>query len=550
MKKFFNIKNPFEDIYNNFVIWLTGRPAAFLAFFNNLAKGNLAVTTNSLLRWTIFFGSIAFFIIYFVFEMERYVHANMNVLDVIKLSDREFYNFLLENSSLLGPDGEFIPPEMGNIGSLITDPGGILYTLQDSARLSFQIYLKKTILQGLTIEAFGIMLKVIAFIRFVILSIRFNIPTGFIMATISYLAAYVYYIDMVTYCTERIFQIHMIGNYIGGPKPENSAQYTYLSYLKKELMFIKRYYVKTRKSLLMAPVSYVSTIFDSMQTIRQVPHEFGFHSKVYYIDPASIIMNGVTRSLANLLDKPESYWPNEIKIPIIGITFNTIALVGSIYKGFIGCYYYLSDQVFQPITNWFFQIAKGVASDLAYILFIRIAKQWIPYFIRWHSTMLKLFAMVRGWIFVILDRLMLYTKNYLIPNYKETYRLARSVGSLPDQEKLPLDILKIQVSFTIQYFIILVVISFSVYGALHAICGQYYYIPLLTENSEVHVGYRDDNSLYSGGFTSWQDLEDKEKWKKKWHGVFGRGTDNVPLILIIFDFIKSLFVKFFRLFKR
>ena len=141
MKKFFNIKNPFEDVYNNFVIWLTARPPVFLAFFNNLAKGNFAVTTNSLLRWTIFFGSIAFFIIYFVFEMERYVHANMNVLDVIKLSDREFYNFLLENSSLLGPDGEFIPPEMGNIGSLITDPGGILYTLQDSARLSFQIYL-------------------------------------------------------------------------------------------------------------------------------------------------------------------------------------------------------------------------------------------------------------------------------------------------------------------------------------------------------------------------------------------------------------------------
>ena len=42
-------------------------------------------------------------------------------------------------------------------------------------------------------------------------------------------------------------------------------------------------------------------------------------------------------------------------------------------------------------------------------------------------------------------------------------------------------------------------------GLLHATCGQYFYIPFLTENTEIHIGKRPQNSIYSGGYTSWQE---------------------------------------------
>jgi hypothetical protein len=40
---------------------------------------------------------------------------------------------------------------------------------------------------------------------------------------------------------------------------------------------------------------------------------------------------------------------------------------------------------------------------------------------------------------------------------------------------------------------------------LHALCGQYFYIPFFTENVELHIGERNKLDKYSGGYTAWQD---------------------------------------------
>ena len=49
------------------------------------------------------------------------------------------------------------------------------------------------------------------------------------------------------------------------------------------------------------------------------------------------------------------------------------------------------------------------------------------------------------------------------------------------------------------------------FGLLHAFSGQYFYFPFLVENAELHIGPRSKNSIYSGGQTSWQDSEEKDK---------------------------------------
>lgn len=57
---------------------------------------------------------------------------------------------------------------------------------------------------------------------------------------------------------------------------------------------------------------------------------------------------------------------------------------------------------------------------------------------------------------------------------------------------------------------------------------------------ELHIGKRPKESVYSGGYTSWQDKTEQEKnlqrtLPKVWFGWFGRGTDKLPVILSLFS---------------
>ena len=58
----------------------------FGRLFNNLANGNLVITTNDFLRWTIFIGTTAFLLIYLDFRMDYYIKSNIKILKDIELS--------------------------------------------------------------------------------------------------------------------------------------------------------------------------------------------------------------------------------------------------------------------------------------------------------------------------------------------------------------------------------------------------------------------------------------------------------------------------------
>ena len=77
-------------------------------------------------------------------------------------------------------------------------------------------------------------------------------------------------------------------------------------------------------------------------------------------------------------------------------------------------------------------------------------------------------------------------------------------------------------------FIISFHLSLIFFGLFHAIWGQYFYFPFIVENTELHIGPRPKNSIYSGGNTSWQDEKEKNirrVFPKFWYGWFGRGTN-------------------------
>ena len=96
--------------------------------------------------------------------------------------------------------------------------------------------------------------------------------------------------------------------------------------------------------------------------------------------------------------------------------------------------------------------------------------------------------------------------------------------------------------------VVLTHIGIILFGLFHAIWGQYFYFPFFVENTELHIGPRPKNSIYSGGNTAWQDSEEKNVnrlFPKLWFGWFGRGSKNQfqfgrNLIKLMKKFLKKL----------
>jgi len=90
------------------------------------------------------------------------------------------------------------------------------------------------------------------------------------------------------------------------------------------------------------------------------------------------------------------------------------------------------------------------------------------------------------------------------------------------------------------------------FGLLHAVWGQYFYFPFLVENTELHIGPRPKNSIYSGGQTAWQDEKEantQRKFTRLWYGWFGSGTGENWITGPLKQFFKTNITKFVRLFK-
>ena len=91
------------------------------------------------------------------------------------------------------------------------------------------------------------------------------------------------------------------------------------------------------------------------------------------------------------------------------------------------------------------------------------------------------------------------------------------------------------------------------FGLLHAIYGQYFYIPLFVETTELHIGPRPKNSIYSGGNTAWQDEKQANiyrKFPKLWYGWFGNGTKTNWITGPVQTFFRKSVQKVIRLFKK
>lgn len=354
---------------------------------------------------------------------------------------------------------------------------------------------------GLCIADLDRMIIFILIIRFILISLRYNVLTSTIITCTSAIAAYIWYNKFLTLVLS--FE-------------QGLTKLTYTRKLAVDSMQIRDILTGTVKD-----VNYKIRITNPVG-IFMFALGNGSIQEGHRIDPISMFV---------------SILPNRFGI-----------------KYCCECVYYLFYRRIIPYSIRFYKILHRQFYSIAlYTIITRMNKKYCPYLIRWHWTMYFLIGGIdRSFLFLI-RRIDYYMVFHLLPEMsklKETIQLGFDfqVGA----ETLKLEILRKQL-FAINYlglYIMCVGLIFSIYMLLHAACGQYAYIIFFTENVELNIGPRDKHDIYSGGLTAWQNKEEQTKYGVRlWYGWFGRGTKNNNDILprirrFILKALRFIMVKF------
>ncbi len=354
---------------------------------------------------------------------------------------------------------------------------------------------------GLTLADIENVLFFILFIRFVILALRYNLKTSFYITCIGLFAGYLWYrhlIDLISMYRSVLLKLPFL-NKLG-------MDVVQLRSLHRQMILTDLKLGENAHWYNPGQILY----YAFTKGIVNVDPETGLR---YYIDPISMFISN--------LDEPT-------KSTILPIYYK-------IYNKFI--------PKILDICSKFWNQLSGVA---AYAVITRIGKRYCPYLIRWHWT----FLLITG----IIEQICIYFIYRVY--YFQTFVLIPQTESYNNNYVDPNLILQINILNGVIACVVLAHLGFVIFGLFHAIWGQYFYVPFFVENTELHIGPRPKNSIYSGGQTSWQDPEEKEKnlnrlFPKLWYGWFGRGTrDRWQFGSIFKKFFKKIAKKLRRQFRR
>lgn len=364
----------------------------------------------------------------------------------------------------------------------------------DSTALEFLVRgLWQQIQDGLTLSDIENMIFFLLFIRFIILIIRYNFKTSLSITAIGLCAGYLWYrhlIDVILMYRQMLIKVPYLQK-LGASaiQLESSSQ----ALLATDLKIGSDVHWYTPGKLL-----YYAFVKGIVKTDSKTGVQ-------YYIDPISMIISNLDET-------------SKIKV---------VPLYYKIYNMII-------PRLFETINEFWNQLS-GIA---AYAIITRIGKRYCPYLIRWHWTFLLIIGFVEQILIYFLYRVMYFqevviqeklaiaaTNNYLDPNLLLQFNLLTLI---------------LTVSVTVH-------LGSICFGLFHAIWGQYFYFPFLVENTELHIGPRPKNSIYSGGQTAWQDEKQQNMGRripKLWYGWFGSGTSEIWILTPFQRIIQKLLRKF------
>ena len=350
---------------------------------------------------------------------------------------------------------------------------------------------------GLTLSDIENVLFFILFIRFLILAIKYNLKTSFYITCIGLFAGYLWYrhlIDLIS---------------------------MYRSVLLK-LPFLH--------SLGMDAVQMRS--LNRQMTLTDL--KLGENARWY--NPGQILYYALTKGIVNI--DPETglrYYIDPISMVISNLEEPMKSNLGSLYYKI---YNKIIPKIFDICSKFWNQLS-GVA---AYAVITRIGKRYCPYLVRWHWTFLLIIGMVEQ-IFIYFIYRVYYFQSFVLIPQAESYN-----NSIDSNLILQINLLNVIIAC-----VVLTHIGLIIFGLFHAIWGQYFYFPFFVENTELHIGRRPKDSIYSGGQTAWQDPEEKNVnrlFPKLWFGWFGRGSkDNFVIFNNILKLMKKLFKKIRKQFR-
>ena len=344
---------------------------------------------------------------------------------------------------------------------------------------------------GLTLADIENVLFFILFIRFVILAFRYNLKTSFYITCIGLFAGYLWYrhlIDLISMYRSVLLKLPFLHK-LGMDAVQLRSMHRQMVLTDLKLGENVHWY---------NPGQVVYYAFT--KGVINTDPETGFR---YYIDPISM-------AVSNLQDSAKSS-----VLPLYYKVYNKI--IPKIYD----------------ICSKFWNQLSGVA---AYAVITRIGKRYCPYLVRWHWTFLLIIGMIEQ-IFIYFIYRVYYFQTFVILPQTKMYE-----GYTDPNLLVQMNFLNVVITC-----VVLAHIGFIIFGLFHAIWGQYFYVPFFVENTELHIGPRPKNSIYSGGQTAWQDPKEKEKslnrlLPKLWYGWFGRGTgDGFKLNLNFRKLFKKLF---------
>lgn len=349
----------------------------------------------------------------------------------------------------------------------------------------------------------------LVFIRFVILIFRYNLKTSTYITCIGIFAGYLWYrhlIDILTWYGQVLIKI------------------PYLQKLGADAIDLDT----NRDSFLMNDEDLGSNVhwynpgqlfyYAFTKGMIRTDPDTGLQ---YYVDPISMMISN--------LDEP-----NKARIlPYYYTTYNIII-----------------PRFFEAISEFWRQLS-GVA---AYSLITRIGKRYCPYLVRWHWTFLLIVAFLEQIVVFFIFRVMYFQQVIIEPKLVDS--IVTQVTDDPTVTVTSMDSnLLLQFNFlsVILTFLVVLHLGSILFGLFHAIWGQYFYFPFLVENTELHIGPRPKNSIYSGGQTAWQDekrINPQRKLSKIWYGWFGSGTNENWIFSPLKQFVLTTVKNFLGLFKR
>jgi len=352
---------------------------------------------------------------------------------------------------------------------------------------------------GLTLADIENILFFILFIRFVILAIRYNLKTSFYITCIGLFAGYLWYrhlIDLISMYRNVLLKLPFLDK---------------LGMDGVQLRSLHRQMALTDLKL---------------------------GDKVHWYNPGQIVYYGFTKGIVHIDSE------TGLKYYIDPISMFVSNLQEPTKSNILPLYYTVYNKVIPKIHEICAKFWNQLSGIAAYAVITRIGKRYCPYLIRWHWTFLLIIGIIEQIFIYFIYRVYYFQTYVLIPQINLLEEFENYIDSNI--------VLQVNILNGIIACIVLSHIGFILFGLFHAISGQYFYIPFFVENTELHIGPRPKNSIYSGGNTAWQEPEEKNLKPfvpKLWYGWFGRGTKG-QFSNNLSQFLKRIIKKLKKQFKK